>query len=175
MVGDYLNWLRSNNVPLLTEHAKVPPIACIRNDSQYGGNSEDLGMGIVMGESCTNDGFSLTAKHGHDVIRAIHQLNQEGVPFSLQISFQAPQPPYVATQKYYEMYEVENMILPENLHDTMEHSSYNEMKDRADKHGLGNSTLLKRWIREIFGGKEHPHPQNLEWRNFGHVYYSTCP
>jgi choline-sulfatase len=98
-----------------------------------------------------NDGFSLTAKHGHDAIRAIHQLNQEGLPISLQISFQAPHPPYAATQKDYEMYEVENMILPENLHDTMEHSRHKEMKDRADKHGLGNSTLLKRWMATYYG------------------------
>jgi len=162
MAPDYRRWLEEErNIPIperldvgqqrnpLSRRAYVPdPL-----DAFYGIDSESNVIGIdsnAHGLDLVGDGNSITAYQGSQVLEALGRLGSSGNPFTLHISFHMPHPPWIATERYYNMFDVEGMELPASLWDEMNNSDYASRRMNRDSKYF-EPLNLKRWKATYYG------------------------
>jgi arylsulfatase A-like enzyme len=122
--------------PLDPRHG-MPPNTEVANYQQPDQNGMDL----------LPDGLSITAHQAAEAIEALERLARMDRPFSLHLSFQTPHPPMLPTQKYYNMYHPDNMMIPESLLDDLQNSAYKN----PFHENYRNVSMVARWMANYYG------------------------
>lgn len=92
-----------------------------QNRKTAGGSAQGNTYGLLTDhpEECT-----LAAFTGRDGLEALDRLKRQGGRFTLTISLDPPHPPFVATQRYFDMYPAKSMPIPTTIHDPRTNSPY---------------------------------------------------
>lgn len=97
-------------------------------DTRYGMSTGSSRDGVRQpdqhGLNRLPDGLSNTAQQAGETIEALERLATGDKPFSLHLSLHSPHAPMIPTRRYYEMYNPDDMLLPESLRDDLANSAY---------------------------------------------------
>ena len=112
----------------LTERPYVPDPIDRRFDLKNKGLEADIkvGQSDIHGVTTIPAECRIPAFEAGKTIHALERLRDR--PFSITCSFHHPHPPYVASEKYVEMYRPEKMVPPASIGDEMKDSPYLRMK-----------------------------------------------
>ena len=121
-------------------------------DTRYGMSTGSSRDGVRQpdkhGLNRLPDGLSNTAQQAGETIEALERLATGDKPFSLHLSLHSPHAPMIPTRRYYEMYNPDDMLLPESLRDDLANSAYSN--DRLPD-GYDDPTKVQRWMANYFG------------------------
>ncbi|MFY0653461.1 MAG: sulfatase-like hydrolase/transferase [Cyclobacteriaceae bacterium] len=131
-------------------------------DPQYGKDEKvKVKQNDLYGELTFPAEHSVTAFHGRQTIEALEQLKDK--PFSITCSFNPPHAPMVSVKKYRDMYNVDELTIPNSIHDPMDNSPYRTTAGRlkyteyADEHKVPYMVLnyyalvteIDEWVGKI--------------------------
>jgi arylsulfatase A-like enzyme len=97
------------------------------------------------------DEHSITAMEGRNALDAITRLGRQDQPFTLHIDFWLPHTPVVVTDKYYGMYPVDEVPLPESLDDPMDNTPYAGANGRKHITQYADPEKIKYFISNYYG------------------------
>jgi arylsulfatase A-like enzyme len=97
------------------------------------------------------DEHSITAMEGRNACDAITRLGRKDQPFTLHIDFWLPHTPVVVTDKYYGMYPVDDVPLPESLQDPMDNTPYQNANGRRGITQYADPDKIKYFISNYYG------------------------
>jgi arylsulfatase A-like enzyme len=124
-------------------------------DSYYGKTYEEVKNNkkrtqtFLHGELLVPAELSITAYQAKETIAAIERLKDK--TFSITLSWHMPHAPMTPTKPYYGMYPVDEMVLPESIHDNMENSPYKKANNRLDLPDYRDEEKIKYMISDYYG------------------------
>lgn len=133
----------------LTERPYVPDPIDRRFDLKKKGLASDIKVGQpdIHGVTTIPAEYHIPAFEAGKTIQALERLKDS--PFSLTCSFHHPHPPYVAAEKYVQMYPPDKMIPPTSIDDDMADSPYLKAKQRTDKK-YADPKMIQYFISEYY-------------------------
>lgn len=123
------------------------------NAKLYDGNGNELN--IIQpdqhGELQVSSEHSITAFQAKKVIQAIKNAKKVGKPFSITSSLHYPHSPILPTKPYYQMYDFEDMPIPNSIGDKMENSPYYYTNGRVFLPEYADTIKIKYMMSSYFG------------------------
>lgn len=109
--------------------------------------SMKVGQSDIHGVISIPAEYHISAFEAGKTLKALEKLKDK--TFSLTCSFHHPHPPYLAAEKYIELYPPEEMVLPENIGDDMATSAYLRTKKRTSE-SYSDPEKIKYFISEYY-------------------------
>ncbi|MHC4118457.1 MAG: sulfatase-like hydrolase/transferase [Planctomycetota bacterium] len=133
----------------LTERPYVPDPIDRRFDLKKQGQDPNINVGQsdIHGVTTIPAQYHISAFEAGKTIEAIERL-KDG-PFSITCSFHHPHPPYLAAEKYIQLFPSEKMVPPASIGDDMADSPYLKAKQRTDAK-YSDPEMIQHFIAEYY-------------------------
>ena len=133
----------------LTERPYLPDPIDRRLDLKNRGLESDIkvGQSDIHGVTTIPAEYHIPAFEAGKTIQALERLKDK--PFSITCSFHHPHPPYLASEKYIEMYPPEKMVPPVSIDDDMADSPYLRAKKGTDEK-YSDPKMIQYFISEYY-------------------------
>lgn len=121
------------------------------------GNQHELPKGVHMphadnhGMLTIPEEYSLTAFQAKEAIAALKRAEQQDKPFAITLSINYPHAPMIATPTYYNMYNVEDMPIPQSIGDKMVDSPYKDQNGRLRLTEYADGERIQHMMATYFG------------------------
>jgi len=133
----------------LTKRPYVPDPIDRRFDLKNKGLESDIkvGQSDIHGVTTIPAEYHIPAFESGKTIQALERLKDKS--FSITCSFHHPHPPYLASEKYVEIYPPEKMVLPVSIGDEMADSPYLRVKKGTDEK-YSDPKMIQYFISEYY-------------------------
>ncbi|MCF8378459.1 MAG: sulfatase-like hydrolase/transferase [Bacteroidales bacterium] len=115
--------------------------------SEGGDTSVKPGQSEVHGITRIPEEYHISAHESGLVLEALERLKDS--TFSISCSFHHPHPPFVALEKYMNMFPPAKMIVPASIDDDMMNSPYKGVKEATEAR-YSDPEKVKYWISEYY-------------------------